>query len=66
VNVDTDGAIALTLESDEYFVLGDNRGASFDSRRFGPVKRNGIVGRTWFRGWPITRVGTISAPHYNL
>ena len=36
----------------EYFVLGDNRGDSEDSRTFGPVDRELIVGRVWFRYWP--------------
>ena len=36
----------------EYFVLGDNRGDSEDSRSFGPVADRLIVGRLWFRYWP--------------
>lgn len=46
---------AETLKSDEYFVLGDNRAASLDSRYFGPVSRSQIVGRVWLRGWPLDR-----------
>tara|TARA_B100000315_G_scaffold200440_3_gene192629 strand:+ start:1292 stop:1807 length:516 start_codon:yes stop_codon:yes gene_type:complete len=37
---------------DEYFVLGDNRTDSQDSRAFGPVNRQLILGRVWFRCWP--------------
>lgn len=38
-----------TLEDDEYFVMGDNRGNSSDSRYFGAVKRNEITGKNIFR-----------------
>jgi signal peptidase I len=36
-----------------YFVMGDNRGNSNDSRAFGPIKRDEIVGRVWLRYWPL-------------
>ena len=57
----------IELQNDEYFLLGDNRIASMDSRAFGPVKRNFIVGRTLLRGWPITEFGLITNNlEYNL
>ncbi|HYE59800.1 MAG TPA: signal peptidase I, partial [Candidatus Kapabacteria bacterium] len=62
----TRGSISETLEADEYFVLGDNRSASYDSRQFGPIKRSSIIGRTWLRGWPFTRITTFRTPDYNL
>lgn len=37
----------------DYFVLGDNRGNSNDSRVFGPIKRDYILGRVWLRYWPL-------------
>jgi signal peptidase I len=37
----------------QYFVLGDNRGNSNDSRSFGPIPRDFIVGRVWLRYWPL-------------
>ena len=37
---------------DEYFLLGDNRADSNDSRAFGPVSAGLIKGRAWFRCWP--------------
>lgn len=62
----TTGSINITLGQDQYFVMGDNRDASFDSRRFGAIDREDIVGRVWVRGWPFSRVTTFSQPSYNL
>ena len=42
-----------TLGPLAYFVMGDNRGNSNDSRSFGPVSREEIVGRVWLRYWPL-------------
>lgn len=44
-----------TLGPLNYFVLGDNRGNSNDSRSFGPVGRDSIVGRVWLRYWPLSQ-----------
>lgn len=38
-----------------YFVMGDNRGNSNDSRSFGPIARDDIVGRVWLRYWPLSQ-----------
>lgn len=54
----------ITLAADEYYLLGDNRTQSLDSRVFGPVKRDYIVGRTWLRGWPFSRITVFSTPEY--
>ena len=43
----------VTLLPDQYFVLGDNRPASLDSRSFGTVSSHEIIGRIWVRGWPF-------------
>lgn len=59
------GTVMQTLGSDEYFLLGDNRDASYDSRRFGPISRGALIGRAWLRGWPPARVGAFDAPNYN-
>lgn len=40
------------LGPDEYLVMGDNRQASRDSRFFGPIGRDRLVGRAWLRYWP--------------
>lgn len=45
---------------DEYFVLGDNRNDSQDSRAFGPVNRQLILGRVWFRCWPPRAWGWVT------
>jgi len=63
----TYGDIEITLGADEYYVLGDNRTASLDSRVFGPLNRSFVIGRTLFRGWPVTRVGLVNQEvNYNL
>lgn len=45
-----------TLGPLQYFVLGDNRSNSNDSRVFGPVTRGEIVGRVWLRYWPFDQI----------
>jgi signal peptidase I len=49
------------MGSNEYFVMGDNRNRSQDSRTFGPITRDRIDGRAWFRIWPLNNFGGIYA-----
>ncbi len=56
--VSSTGDALVTLGSDEYFVLGDNRGASADSRLWGTLKRELIVGRPLIRLFPISGLTT--------
>lgn len=56
---DPSGTGSWTLAGDELFVLGDNRAASVDSRRFGPIERDRIRGRAWLRYLPLDRIGIV-------
>jgi signal peptidase I len=50
------GNIKVELGEDEYFVLGDNRQASSDSRQWGVLPRQDIIGRVWLRAWPLNEM----------
>jgi len=63
-DVVTPGEIKVSLAVDEYFVLGDNRYASADSRRWGSLPRKNIIGRVFLRAWPFTALAKIEAPAY--
>lgn len=54
------------LGKDEYFVMGDNRGGSSDSRVFGKVNKNQIVGREFYRSSPSDKAGGATLPKYNI
>ena len=51
----------VTLGLDEYFVMGDNRKVSHDSRYIGPIKKDQIKGITELRLFPFTKIGNIKA-----
>jgi len=62
--VQTPGNIQTSLNENEYFVLGDNRISSFDSRQWGLLPRKNIIGRVLIRAWPITTLTKIEVPSY--
>ncbi len=50
---------AITIPAEHYFMMGDNRGASDDSRYWGPVPRDWIIGGAFVSYWPPKRVGLL-------
>ncbi len=49
----------FTVPDGQYFVIGDNRGMSYDSRDLGCIKREQIEGRVWIRFWPLGKLGGV-------
>jgi signal peptidase I len=47
----------ITIPADHYFMMGDNRGESDDSRFWGPIPRDWIIGKAFATYWPPDRVG---------
>jgi signal peptidase I len=62
----TIGELTVTVGDDQYFVLGDNRTASYDSRYFGLVPKKDVIGRVALRGWPVNDIKTFAAPNYGI
>jgi len=63
-DIKTFGDLEVTLKSDEYFVLGDNRNYSFDSRSWGPISKERIIGLAKLRIWPINTTMAFGRPSY--
>lgn len=63
-SLQTPGNLEAILSRDEYFVLGDNRSVSADSRRWGTLPEENIIGRVFLRAWPFAVLAKIETPSY--
>lgn len=60
----TEGFVSLLLKDEEYFVMGDNREFSSDSRRWGVLPREDIIGKALLRVFPFQDFAAFAAPLY--
>ena len=49
----------ITVPKGSYFMMGDNRGESADSRVWGPIPKKWIIGKAFMTYWPPNRIGTL-------
>ncbi len=56
----------VIIPEGKYFVMGDNRPHSADSREFGPIPKEDFIGKAFLRYWPFTKLGLVPQPHYQI
>jgi len=66
ISTTTSGDVNVILKSDEYYVLGDNRNASADSRIWGVLEEHFIIGKAWIRAWPVGDFSVFEEVNYEL
>ena len=72
IYTESDGSVQTTdaaqerwvIPADDLFLMGDHRQDSADSRAFGPVPANQVIGRAWLRYWPFDTFGVLATPTY--
>lgn len=56
--------VEVTVPDGQYFVVGDNRPHSSDSREFGPIAKEDFIGKALVRYWPFDQMGLVKSPSY--